>query len=304
MSSNFRRWARAFVACSLAGFLTTAVEAQQSQIVTQGVYTDAQAARGQAVYNARCSTCHGATLAGRTGPALAGDDFNGIWARQPMSELVQKIFNTMPKDDSGKLTLQQSTDIVAYMLQAGKYPAGRAELQTDGAALKQISFPPMTVATASASTGNSNLLPPIGNLAQVMRGILFPSSNIVFTVQEIDPGAKKTVAANDGTVGFDWLVWGGNVYKGWDLIDYAAIAVGESATLMLTPGRRCENGKLVPVDDPEWKKFTAELAEAGKASYKASQTRDQAKVSDSTNQLVDSCSNCHRVYRGRTHCVK
>src|SRR5712671_5366736 len=304
MSSNFRRWARAFVACSLAGFLTTAVEAQQSQTVTQGVYTDAQAARGLALYSARCSTCHGATLAGRTGPALAGDDFNGIWARQPVSELVQKIFNTMPKDDSGKLTLQQSTDIVAYMLQAGKYPAGRAELQTDGAVLKQISFPPMTVAAASASAGNSNLLPPIGNLAQVMRGILFPSSNIVFTVQEIDPGAKKTVAANDATVGFDWLVWGGNVYKGWDLIDYAAIAVGESATLMLTPGRRCENGKLVPVDDPEWKKFTAELAEAGKASYKASQTRDQAKVSDSTNQLVDSCSNCHRVYRGRTHCVK
>jgi len=190
------------------------------------------------------------------------------------------------------------------MLQAGKYPAGRAELMTDDAALKQISFPPMAVAAVKASTGDSTLLPPIGNLAQVMRGILFPSSNIVFTVQEIDPGAKKPVAANDATVGFDWLVWGGNVYKGWDLIDYAAIAVGESATLMLTPGRRCENGKLVPVDDPEWKKFTAELAEAGKASYKASQTRDQAKVSDSTNRLVDSCSNCHRVYRGRTHCVK
>jgi len=100
MSSSIRRWARAFVVCSLAGFLTTAVEAQQSQTVTQGVYTDAQAGRGQAVYNARCSTCHGATLSGRTGPALAGDDFNGVWARQPVSELVQKIFNTMPKDDS------------------------------------------------------------------------------------------------------------------------------------------------------------------------------------------------------------
>jgi cytochrome c556 len=51
-------------------------------------------------------------------------------------------------------------------------------------------------------------------------------------------------------------------------------------------------------------KFTLELAEAGKAAYKASQTRIQEKVSDSTNQLNDSCMNCHRMFRGRTHCVK
>ena len=72
----------------------------------------------------------------------------------------------------------------------------------------------------------------------------------------------------------------------------------------MTPGRRCENDKLVPVSDPDWIKFSLELEAAGKASYKASQTRNQELVSDSTNQLNDSCQNCHRVYRGRTHCVK
>jgi mono/diheme cytochrome c family protein len=306
MALNIRRWARAVVICSLAGFLTISARAQQSQSVTQGVYTAAQAGRGQTVYSARCATCHGPALAGRTGPALAGDDFNGVWARQSVSELVLKIFNTMPKDESGKLTRQQSADIVAYMLQVGKYPVGQAELQADDAALKQISFPPIAVASAKPSSGNPTLLPPVGNLAQVMRGMLFPSSNIVFTVQSVDPGAKKETGTGDLSTagGFDWLTWGGSVYKGWDLVDYAAVSLGESATLMLTPGRRCENGKPVPVDDPEWKKFTADLAEAGRASYRASQTRDQAKVSDSTNQLNDSCSNCHRVYRGRTHCVK
>ena len=306
MKSNIRRWSRALVLCSFAGFLTIAVEAQQPQTVAQGVYTDAQAGRGQAVYSARCGTCHGATLAGRTGPALVGDDFNGIWARQPVSELVQKIFNTMPKDDTGKLSLQQSTDIVAYMLQVGKFPAGRNDLQSDDAALKQITFPSAGVASPKPSPANAQLLPPVGNLAQVMRGILFPSSNIVFTVQSVDPGAKKETGNGDLSTagGFDWLTWGGSVYKGWDLVDYAAVSVGEAAQLMLTPGRRCENGRLVPVDDPDWKKFTAELAEAGRAAYKASQTRDQAKVSDSTNQLNDSCSHCHGVYRGRTHCVK
>ena len=306
MKSNIRRWSRALVLCSLAGFLTIAVEAQQPQTVAQGVYTDAQAGRGQAVYSARCSTCHGATLAGRTGPALAGDDFNGIWSRQSVSELVQKIFNTMPKDDTGKLSRQQSTDVVAYMLQVGKFPAGRTDLLADDAALKQITFPATAASSPKPATANATLLPPVGNLAQVMRGILFPSSNIVFTVQSVDPGAKKETGNGDLSTagGFDWLTWGGSVYKGWDLVDYAAVSVGEAAQLMLTPGRRCENGRLVPVDDPDWKKFTAELAEAGRAAYKASQTRDMGKVSDSTNQLNDSCSHCHGVYRGRTHCAR
>ena len=88
------------------------------------------------------------------------------------------------------------------------------------------------------------------------------------------------------------------------MVDYAAVSIAESATLMLTPGRRCENGKLVPVTDPDWIKFSQQLAEAGKAAYKASRTRDQETASDATNQLNDSCMSCHRVFRGRTHCVK
>ena len=100
------------------------------------------------------------------------------------------------------------------------------------------------------------------------------------------PGAKKP-SAETATVGFDWLIWGGNVYRGWEVVDYAAVSLAESANLMLTPGRKCENGKPVPVSDPDWIKFTMELAEAGRAAYKASQTRNQEIISDSTNQLND-----------------
>jgi S-disulfanyl-L-cysteine oxidoreductase SoxD len=306
MLSILRRWSLVFLFCSLAGSLTLVLQAQQTQTVTQGVYTDTQALRGQVVYKARCSNCHGDALGGRTGPPLTGNDFNGIWSRQPLSELVKKILNTMPKDDSAKLTRQETADIVAFMLQTDKFPSGRTELQTDDAALQQISLPAPAAAATKTFSGTPAPFPPVGNLAQVMRGMLFPSSNIVFTTQSIDPGAKKTATDTDplNTGGFDWLTWGGSIYKGWDLVDYASVALGESATLMLTPGRRCENGRLVPVDDPDWLKFTTELSEAGRAAYKASQTRDQAKASDVTNQVNDACSNCHRVFRGRTHCVK
>jgi hypothetical protein len=129
-----------------------------------------------------------------------------------------------------------------------------------------------------------------------MRGILFPSSNIIFNVQTHDPGVPVKPAPVDAG-GFDWTGWGAGIYPGWSIVDYAAIAIAESAPLMLTPGRRCENGRPVPVGSPDWIKFTQELAEAGRAAYKASQSRSQEAVSDSSNQLADACLHCHQVYR-------
>ena len=96
--------------------------------VNDGVYTDQQATRGQAIYKARCASCHGDGLTGRSGPPLAGSDFAGVWHVQPLSELANKIRRTMPRDPSARLTDQETADVVAYVLQLGKFPSGRAEL--------------------------------------------------------------------------------------------------------------------------------------------------------------------------------
>ena len=79
----------------------------------------------------------------------------------------------------------------------------------------------------------------------------------------------------------------------------SSIALAESAPLMLTPGRRCENGKPVPVNDPDWIRFTKEMAEVGRAAYRASQTRNQERVSGVTGDVADACLNCHQVFRDR-----
>jgi mono/diheme cytochrome c family protein len=290
---------KTFIAFGLVVLVAT-VEAQQPQTVSQGVYTAAQATRGQSVYKDRCASCHGDALQGRVGPPLAGDDFLSGWNAQPLSELFSKIRNTMPQDAPGKLTGEQTADVLAYMLQTGKFPSGRAELRPIEATLKQIGWPAGATAAKPQTGTPTPAFPPAGNLAQVMRGILFPSSNILFTVQTHDPAEKKNVpdsVASDG--GFNWSVWGGNLYSGWELVDYAAVAIAESAPLMLTPGRRCENGKPVPVSDADWVKFTNELAEAGRAAYKASQTRNQETVSDVTNVIADACLHCHQVFRDR-----
>ena len=275
-----------------------ALAAQQPRTATDGVYTADQAKRGEALYKDQCAPCHGVGLTGGAGPALTGDEFAKIWAG-PLLDIVNKITRTMPGDNPGKITRPQATDILAHMLQVGRFPAGRSELVPDDAALKQVSLPPPAVSTTTtvARASLAPTFPAAGNLAQVMRGILFPSSNVIFNVQTEDPGLRPKGWSPERGAAFSWVNWGAGIYSGWELVDYAAVALAESAPLMLTPGRRCENGRPVPVDRPDWIRFTSELAETGRTIYKLSQTRDRDAVSESTNRLADSCLNCHRVYR-------
>ena len=209
-----------------------------------------------------------------------------------MVELVDKIRNTMPLQASAPLSRQESIDLGAYILQAGGFPAGPAEL-TD-AALPGIALPTSPTASASA-TGGDIAAAPIANLAQLMRAIAFPASNSVFNVQIKDPGAD--IPPPTGSRSFDFVEWGSTVYPGWEAIDLAALALAESAPLFLVPGRRCENGRPVPVERADWQEFTEALMEAGQAAYRASQSRSLDAVIEVTDQLNDTCDNCHEVYR-------
>ena len=65
---------------------------------------------------------------GRSGLRLAGDSFLSNWSARPLTHLVDKIQKTMPFSMPGSLSRQQSTDLAAYILQFGKFPAGRTEL--------------------------------------------------------------------------------------------------------------------------------------------------------------------------------
>ncbi len=240
-------------------------------VVVPGVFALALSAQdvphGKTLYGQQCASCHGPALEGRSGPPLGGSDFRSRW---PAADLRDKIKNTMPQDNPGTLTLSDATDLAGFIQQAG--PAA---------------------GNAGTATG------PAGNLQQLMRGIMFPNSNILFTVQTHDPGEKKKSGDATYNGGFNWAMWGNDLYSGWDIVDYAAIALAESAPLMLTPGRRCENGQPVPVNDPDWIRFTKEMAEVGKAAYRASQTRSQEKVSDITSDVADACLHCHQVFRDK-----
>jgi mono/diheme cytochrome c family protein len=289
------RTVAALLPCALGLLAPVAVVyAQPARTANDTVYSDGQATRGRALYQAQCARCHGDSLEGKAGPPLTANAFLAVWGSQPLSELASKIRNTMPLGDPGKLKPSEVADVVAYILQIGKFPSGKNDLPSDETALKSIALTPAKPQAAAFG--------PLGNLNQVMRGILFPSSNIIFNVQLNDPGApaKPVATGAPGTSNsFSLVDWGAGIYSGWQIVDYAAVAIAESAPLMLTPGRRCENGKPVPLDRPDWIKFTQELAEAGRVAYRASQTRNQQAVSDATSQLADACFHCHQVYRDK-----
>ena len=113
----------------------------QGKTTLDGVFTAAQAARGQKIYADSCSSCHGEDLSGGgQAPALAGKDFNVDWTDLAMSDLFDRTNGTMPADKPGTLTPAQTVDVLAFLLQKGNFPAGQTELATDAAALKAIKF--------------------------------------------------------------------------------------------------------------------------------------------------------------------
>ena len=117
----------------------TASLQETTSTVLDGVFTAAQARRGRRVYDQNCESCHGPELkGGEMAPSVAGGDFIVFWTELPVGTLFDRIKTTMPEDGPGRLSDEEYTDVVAYLLDANDYPAGEAELPTDKMALDAI----------------------------------------------------------------------------------------------------------------------------------------------------------------------
>ena len=137
---------------------------------------------------------------------------------------------------------------------------------------------------------------PAGTLAQVMRGIYFPNSNLIFDVQQNDPAAPKKKSGEAGASATGTYA---SAYSGWETVENAAVALTDGVDLILMPGRMCQNGKPVPTEQADFQKFAREMRAAGLAVLQAARAKSQEKVSDATNTLADACSSCHEVYRDK-----
>jgi S-disulfanyl-L-cysteine oxidoreductase SoxD len=106
-----------------------------------GIYTPGQAAQGETFYRARCSSCHGASLEGSEyAPPLRGRDFALDWDWGNMADLFEKIQYTMPANRPGALSENQVAEVLSYILQANRFPAGGSALPQDPDELRGVLF--------------------------------------------------------------------------------------------------------------------------------------------------------------------
>jgi len=117
------------------------VRAQQ-RTVWDGVYTEEQATRGEALYGEHCGKCHGATLQGNGEGALplTGATFKSTWNGVTMGAMFDRVRLSMPQDKPATMTRQQVADLLAFILRANKFPAGTSELARQTDVLNAITF--------------------------------------------------------------------------------------------------------------------------------------------------------------------
>ena len=124
-----------------AGGTYSSVGAQTAKSQWDGVYSLEQARRGEPLFVQHCAACHGSDLTGgEMAPPLAGGEFSANWNELTLGDLFERIRISMPQNDPNALSRAQKTDILAYMLFKGSYPAGQADLPTQTEVLKTIGF--------------------------------------------------------------------------------------------------------------------------------------------------------------------
>jgi hypothetical protein len=132
------------------------------------------------------------------------------------------------------------------------------------------------------------------NMNQLMRGVLYPAANVVFSAQVDDPATVKPVPGQDPSMATDPLT---STFGGWQAVENAALALAESANLLMIPGRSCSNGVPAPTTDPAWAGFVQEVRDASMKAYTAAKAKDQEKIIELSGPLSTSCSGCHRKWR-------
>lgn len=130
----------AIIGVTAVGMFHSSARAQAPASPGSGVYTEAQAKRGEILYDQGCAECHGASLGGAEAPPLAGGDFISTWTGQTLGDLLEKLQVSMPAGSPTRMTLQEKADVLAYMLRVNNFPAGSAELSGDVEALKKMPF--------------------------------------------------------------------------------------------------------------------------------------------------------------------
>jgi hypothetical protein len=128
-------------------------------------------------------------------------------------------------------------------------------------------------------------------MLQLMRGTLYPQSNVIFTAQVEDPASFKP-ATHQSTSSDPFT----SSYGGWEAVENSGMAMAETANLLLVP-RQCGNGKPAPIRNADWQMWVQELRAAAVGVYNAGQAKNDDAVLEAADKLATACLHCHAKYR-------
>jgi hypothetical protein len=123
---------------------------------------------------------------------------------------------------------------------------------------------------AGRASGQPGAMTAIGSAKDIMVAITIPTSNDVFA-------AASETPKDDA---------------GWEKAKNQALALAESANLLLMPAR--SGGRA------EWNAFAVAQRNAAVVAMKAAAQKDATALSDAADALYETCDNCHKKYmRGK-----
>src|SRR5438874_6774235 len=123
-------------------------------------------------------------------------------------------------------------------------------------------------AVASAQPpSSSSSASPVGTMSDLMVKIIYPSSDAIFYIATRTPTNEAE----------------------WGELQGKALAVAESANLLMMPGRAR--------DQDRWMADAKLMLDAGRAAYRAARAKDVRALEAVNDDLYTSCTSCHQHYR-------
>jgi cytochrome c556 len=129
------------------------------------------------------------------------------------------------------------------------------------AAMTQTAAPKPTAAAPRPPTRN------VGSMSDLMVKIIYPTSDAIFYIESRTPKDEAE----------------------WNAFEGQALMLAESANLLMMPGRAR--------DQKQWMADAKLMLDAGVAAVKAAKTKNVEAVSAVSDQLLESCTTCHKHYR-------
>lgn len=111
------------MAVMFVAWMAAAAQEKPGRTVWDGVFTPAQAKRGEAIFDVRCRECH-STGFERTG-------FVERWREDKLSGFYNFISTRMPRNNPGGASQTEYLDLASYIMSNNDLPAGAQELTVE-----------------------------------------------------------------------------------------------------------------------------------------------------------------------------